>query len=205
MLHLEAIDAETYDLLKYLQRFKPFKEMRLVGGTSLALQIGHRKSIDIDLFGNYNASAKDIENYLEKYGEVKVIRNTAAIKIYFINNIKVDVVKYKYPWISDRLSEDGVILSSLKDISAMKLSAITGRGSKKDFIDLYFLLSHFSLEEMMKFHEEKYSDGSTFLVTKSLSYFADAEDDDMPTMFENTTWEEVKEKISEEHGKYVRG
>ncbi len=79
----------------------------------------------------------------------------------------------------------------------MKLAAITGRGTKKDFIDIYFLLNRFSFRQMLGFYEQKYHDGSLFMVLKSLSYFEDAEQDIMPKMFNEINWDKVKKKITE--------
>lgn len=87
---------------------------------------------------------------------------------------------------------------STKDIAAMKLNAIAGRGSKKDFIDLYFLLNEFSLDEILSFYEKKYLDGSIFMVQKSLTYFEDANPQLQPKMFLNFNWETCKQKIIEE-------
>jgi len=77
----------------------------------------------------------------------------------------------------------------------MKLNAITGRGTKKDFIDLYYLLNYFSINELFGFYSDKFEDGNLFLVKKSLTYFADAESDPMPIMKENITWEEIKASL----------
>lgn len=80
----------------------------------------------------------------------------------------------------------------------MKLAAVAGRGTKKDFIDVYFLLQHYSLQEMLRLYKEKYTDGSTFMIIKSLSYFDDAEDEPEPFMFENIDWDMVKQTILKE-------
>ena len=87
---------------------------------------------------------------------------------------------------------------STKDIAAMKLSAIAGRGSKKDFIDLYFLLEKFSLAEILSFYTQKYHDGSVFMVQKSLTHFEDADLQQQPKMFLDFDWETCKQKIIEE-------
>ena len=86
----------------------------------------------------------------------------------------------------------------------MKLAAITGRGSKKDFIDLYFLLNNYKLETMLNFYDEKYFDGSRILVLKSLSYFMDAEKEIMPKMFDKVSWEEIKYRIKSEVKEYSK-
>jgi len=164
----------------------------LVGGTSLALQIGHRKSIDIDLFGNFDADEFEVSEKFNKLGSVSVIKKSKNIFINIIDDIKVDVVRYPYPWINMPLIIDNLTLASKEDIAAMKLAAITGRGSKKDFIDIYFLLKEFSLDEIFNFYDEKFHDGNRFLVMKSLTYFEDAERDLMPKMLFEIDWETVK-------------
>jgi hypothetical protein len=89
-------------------------------------------------------------------------------------------------------------MASKADVAAMKLNAIYGRGSKKDFIDLYFLLQEFTLNEMIDFYLEKYFDGSKFMMIKSLTYFSDADLDQTPPLFLDFNWETCKQKIIEE-------
>ena len=115
-----------------------------------------------------------------------------------INDIKVDFVNYKYPLLTEYLFIDNIRMLSTKDIAAMKLNAIAGRGSKKDFIDLYFLLNEFSLEEILDFYENKHNDGSGFMVQKSLTYFEDANLQQQPKMYQEFNWETCKQKIIEE-------
>lgn len=198
MLFYETIDATTLELLKKLQGNKAFNNLLLVGGTSLALQIGHRISIDIDLFGKINITMPELNELLTSYGKVVKIQQTNNIHIFTLNGVKTDIVNYSYPWIRQSVSSGGLRLASKEDIAAMKLSAITGRGTKKDFVDLYFLLQYFTLHQMLSFYEEKYADGSIFMVLRSLSYFDDAEEDPMPRMLNKVTWEKVKSKIIEE-------
>ena len=195
MLYYKTIHPETLELLKKLQSLDVFKSLRLVGGTALALQIGHRVSDDIDLFGPLKSDKISISEALNEIGKVAVINTTENINVYTVNGIKVDIVNYPYPWLAAEISEKNLRLAALKDISAMKLAAITGRGTKKDFIDIYFLLEIFSLEQILGFYQQKYSDGSQFLVLKSLSYFEDANPDISPKMFSNINWEEIKEVI----------
>jgi hypothetical protein len=170
--------------------------MRLVGGTSLALQIGHRKSIDLDFFGKIEDDEFRLAEVLNKTGQVTILKKSKNINIYSINGIKVDIVNYPYVWLKDMLFEDTLKLARMEDIAAMKLAAITNRGTRKDFVDLFFLLKHYSLEDLFGFYNNKYQDGSIFLVIKSLSYFDDADDEAMPDMLIAVKWEEVKNHIS---------
>lgn len=203
MLHYETVDSCTLELLKKLQSLSIFNEMRLVGGTSLALQIGHRKSIDIDLFGNLSIDYESLINELKTVGRVVPLKNSKNIHCFLINDIKVDIVNYEYEWLENKIIQENLYLVTIVDIAAMKLNAIIGRGSKKDFIDLFFILKQYSLSEILKFYENKYHDGSIFLVLKSLTYFEDAEKEEMPFMFSDIDWQTVKDKIKKAHAEYV--
>jgi predicted nucleotidyltransferase component of viral defense system len=186
------------ELLKKIMSEKLFSDFNLVGGTALALQMGHRNSIDIDLFGNSEINSEFFIEKLSEFGEVKVAKSTKNILITKINEVKVDFVNYKYPLLSECLFIENIRMLSVKDIAGMKLNAIAGRGSKKDFIDLYFLLNEFSLEDIVSFYEKKYKDGSVFMVQKSLTYFEDADAQQQPKMFKDFNWETCKQKIIEE-------
>jgi hypothetical protein len=195
MLYFETIDTGTLELLNKLQSCSVLADTRLVGGTALALQIGHRKSIDIDLFGTISADEYEISMELNKLGQTTILRKTRNINVYLIEGIKVDIVNYNYPWLKQPITESNLILAGMQDIVAMKLAAITGRGTKKDFIDLFFLLKHFSLNQMLEFYSQKYIDGSEFLVLKSLAYFEDADTDENPVMLKQENWLKIKTDI----------
>jgi len=174
-------------------------DTRLVGGTALALHLGHRLSIDLDLFGKINSDILTETLRAEKFETFDVVFENKVIKHYMINQIKVDVVKYDYyPWLEDVIVENEIKLAGMKDIAAMKLGAITNRGSRKDFIDLFFLLKTFSLKEIFDFYATKFPDSTPFLTFRSLVYFDDADKEDMPHMLIPTTWEEVKKCITAE-------
>ena len=136
-----------------------------------------------------------MRDILREVGRVEVASVSKNINIFWVNGIKVDMVNYPYPWLDLPIEEDGVRLASLRDIAAMKVSAIVNRGTKKDFIDLYTLLQFFKLDDILDIYSRKYSDGSLFIVLKSLTYFDDAETDPMPNVLNDTTWETVKDSI----------
>ena len=201
MLHLETIEPATLELLIKLQTIEGLKQSRLVGGTSLALQMGHRISVDLDFF-TYKLEADFISILASIKNEghkAEIRKQSPNILIAMIDDVKVDIVNYPYPWIDKQISEDNINLASDKDIAAMKLSAITNRGSKKDFIDLYYLLEKYSLENMLSFYAQKYNDGADFMVLKSLTYFDDAEQELSPLLFDKSiTWKNIKDKINHE-------
>jgi len=203
MLHYRTINSKTLELLKKIQKIEIFNNLFLVGGTSLALQIGHRISIDLDFFGELNTDRQTIISKLNKIGKVKTLSFTKNINIFTIDDIKVDIVNYNYPWLNNCINSDNIRLAHKSDIAAMKISAITGRGSMKDFIDLFYLLKQFSLKEILGFYEQKYSDASIFLAIKSLTYFDDADKDIMPKMFDEINWESIKDEISKQVKNYI--
>ncbi len=201
MLHYETVDADTLDLLKALQQLTDLEGFLLVGGTSLALQIGHRKSIDLDLFADnqkYQIDLEAIPDAIRHLGDIEVFHKRKSLLQLFLNDVKVDFVSYRYDFIEEPLLEDDLKLASIADIGAMKLSAITGRGSKKDFIDLYFLLETYTLPQLFDFYRKKYPDSADFMVYKSLNYFVDADEQEMPEMLKSVEWENVKATIDEE-------
>jgi len=172
-----------------------FSGLNLVGGTSLALQIGHRKSINLDLFGHLELDDYEFVNALKPFNSVQLINQTTNIKTFLINQIKVDFVNYPYSWLKPCSIIDGIRLAARSDIAAMKLAAITGRGSKKDFIDIVFLLDEFSLEKMINYYRQKFPYGSEFMVLKSLTYFEDAEKEQLPVMLKKVDWNTIRSKI----------
>jgi len=203
MLYFDTIDKNTLELLIKLQSLSIFSEMRLVGGTSLALQIGHRKSIDIDLFGKLTIDYNILVDELKSIGQVIPLKNSKNIHTFTINEIKVDLVNYEYSWLTEKIVSDNIYLATIEDIAAMKLNAIIGRGSKKDFIDLFFILKKYNFSELFKFYNKKYHDGSIFLVLKSIVYFDDADKEEMPFMFEEISWDEIKSIILNKHAEFV--
>lgn len=195
MLQLSTIDTATLELLKKLMCFDVFKNMRLVGGTALALQIGHRKSIDLDFFGNIDFQNVYTAKTFANFNKVVILKSSKNINIFSIDDVKVDFVNYDYPWLQGELVTEGIRLAGFEDIAAMKLAAITGRGSRKDFIDIYFLLQQFGLKELLGFYNKKYFDGSEYMVLKSLTYFDDAEKDYDINMVQKVSWRKIKKDI----------
>ena len=120
------------------------------------------------------------------------------MSVYDLDQVKLDVVNYTIPWIDEPIVEEGLVLASPKDIAAMKVNAIIGRGSRKDFIDLYFLLQHYSLNQILGYFCQKYPDVDNFIVLRSIMFFEDADRQRMPQMFDDTDWQTMKDYIVEQ-------
>jgi len=196
MLSLRSIEPHTLELLRKLSANPLLSSARLVGGTSLALQYGHRQSIDLDFFSHDPFDQNALSESLHQLGELTILNRTKNILQTRIDGVLVDFVDYRcYDWIDDVVAEEGISLASPIDIAAMKINAVIGRGTRKDFIDLYVLLNHYSIHEIMSFYHRKYPDYSEYQALKSLTYFEDAESYPMPVMLIDDTWDNMKETI----------
>ena len=196
MLSYQTIKPDTLELLKRLMAEPLFSQTRLVGGTALALQLGHRSSIDLNLFGTIEEDTELTTEVLERIGSTIPGKCSARIKTYHVCGVKTDFVGYdRYPWIDSPVLEDGLRLASPKDIAAMKVNAIQGRGTRKDFVDMYFLIQNYGLNQVMQFYKAKYPEYSEYRAMLSLTYFEDAEQNPMPEMFVDVSWEEMKQDI----------
>jgi hypothetical protein len=198
-LHTNTVTQSTLQLLQKLQAVPLFANLRLVGGTALALQIGHRNSVDLDLFGQMQFTREELEYELKKNNLKTEIRSyNEVVRTAVIENVKVDFVDYSIiKWLESQIEQNGIRLAGLKDIGAMKISAIAGRGTKKDFIDLFFLLQHFSLKQLIEFYQQKFDVDDIFHVIRSLTYFDDAEEDPQPKMYIDFNWKTAKKHIKE--------
>ena len=196
MLSIQTIHPNTLELLKQLASQPELAQTRLVGGTALALQYGHRQSIDLDFFGALPEDKDELIDMVKRLGNVTITNKSKSIVQTIIKNVKVDFVDYsRYAWVDEPIQGEGFLLASDKDIAAMKVNAIIGRGTRKDFIDLYVLLQHYSLSEIMGFYKQKYPEFSEYRALLSMTYFEDAEMQDMPKMFISTPWDEMKSTI----------
>ena len=196
MLSIQTVNPDTLELLKAISAQPEIQNMRLVGGTALALQYGHRQSVDLDFFGPLPQDKDILIDVIRRIGDVTVLNRSKIVLQMVVNHIKVDFVDYsRYPWIDNPVLGDGFVLASDKDIAAMKVNAIIGRGTRKDFIDVYALLQHYSLTELMEFYKQKYPEFSEYRALLSLTYFDDAEMQEMPVMYIDTPWETMKTTI----------
>lgn len=195
--HLEILPKEQKKLFELLSTQSWLKSFYLVGGTALALQIGHRQSKDFDFFTNCSIENRKIISLLNKTGRFELYNEAENTINGSINNIKISILTYSYPLLRDKHTYSFMSMADIFDIALMKISAISGRGAKKYFIDLYFLLRQFSLSELLGAYKLKFGGdlSNLYHLKKSLVYFDDAEHGPMPKMLKTVDWEEIKEFI----------
>jgi hypothetical protein len=207
MLQKEAIEPATLQLLKVLQADSMLAQFHLAGGTGLALQLGHRLSVDLDLFSLTPFDSDFYLEYLEKNYQFALDFSASSTLKGSIKGVKVDFIAHSYSLIAPVVEKDQIRIYSLADISAMKVNAIAGNGTRlKDFVDLYFLLEHYKVDQMLMFYQTKYKDRNTFHALKSLNYFDEVDLADWPQQIKesNLTWEKVKTTIDKYCKAYIR-
>jgi hypothetical protein len=203
MLHTEAVKPATLELLKSLQGRTWLKGFNLAGGTALSLYLGHRTSVDIDLFSNFDFDTAQMIELIHHDYPLQLY-NTAQNTIKCsIANVNVDIIAHRYPWLNEPSEIDGFRLVSEPDIVAMKLNAISVSGQRsKDFIDIYFVLEthKYSIADMLKFYQNKYNQQGEMHVLKSLVYFDDVDLSDWPVLLKkpHLKWAEIRKKIEKE-------
>jgi len=200
MLQKQTVEPGTFSILKQLMDLPVLNEFCLVGGTALALKYGHRKSVDLDLFSSEPFTNDIIVKSLEEtFGNKFVYRgNFSKWGIFcFIDNTKVDIVYYPHKLIANIEYRENLRFYSDKDLMAMKIQAILGRGKKKDFWDIAELLQHHSLQQMIDCHKAKYpSQMLGISIPYALTYFVDADESEEPETIKKMSWNEVKSFIS---------
>ena len=204
MLYTRTVEPRTFELLRNLMSLDILKDFYLVGGTALALQKGHRFSVDLDLFTTKTFDVSELKEVLANQFDDFVLTNESGQMMFaIINNVKVDFVKMGYSTLFNPNISEGVRMLDIKDIAPMKLKAIVQRGSKKDFFDLFYILKELKLIEVLDLYKKKFNQDEIFHVLKSLSYFEDAENDFDPILFDKMiTWEIVKDTIKKEIYKF---
>ncbi|MDO8643343.1 MAG: nucleotidyl transferase AbiEii/AbiGii toxin family protein [bacterium] len=171
------------------------KDFYLAGGTGLAMHLGHRQSDDLDFFSTKDVDPKKIRSLLSSLGHLKIEMERGGTLWAILEDTKVSFISYNYPLLESTPLLEGVSIAGLKDIACMKLDCVSSRGSRKDFIDLYFILqSGHSLQSLLIWFKEKYRavDYNQAHLMKSLNYFEDADREAEPLMIQKWKWDEVK-------------
>jgi len=182
------------------------EQFRLVGGTALSLLYGHRKSIDLDFFTDLPLDKETLIQTLEdNFGKIISI-NERSRTIYQceIQNVKIDFVSVKDPFLNPIQIIDKIPFADIKDLIALKLNAVKGRGVKKDFWDVAKLLEFYTMADLFKFYNDRYTYDDTFAVIRSIVYFDDAENTIEPESLDGMTWAKVKEIIRKSLDDYYK-
>lgn len=197
MLRKETVSAETLDLIQRLMAEEELQGFKLVGGTALALMLGHRLSIDIDLFSDQPFNAKAVADSLSSRYQINNLETDLNTFTCFIEDVKVDCMAHRYPWIGSEVSLEGVRMASIEDIAAMKLNAIVINGSRwKDFADVYELLEHRSLAQMLNYYEMKYPNVNKVTAFKSLVYHKDVKQtQDLKLLNKKVQWSDIVTRL----------
>ena len=191
-----VLEPDTRRLLKKLGKPLSDTGFFLVRGTALALQLGHRKSIDLDFF---TLEEFDTDELLElvrvdlTVDRIAVDGRAEQTLNLTVAGVKIDLIRYRYPLLEPLIETGDYAMLGIPDIAAMKLAAITNRGSRKDFFDLHFLLQKYSIHELLDFYKGKFPDHDAFFVIRSLAYFDDAESEPDPVLLQDVAWERVRQ------------
>lgn len=177
MLQTATVAPGTLELLRQLQAEPLLRDTRLVGGTGLSLQIGHRESEDLDLFSTQPLDGESVQNMLvDRYAFTPSIITDNTL-IGFIGRIKIDVIYHPFPWLDNVIEEDGFRIAAKRDIAAMKMHAIINSGKRpKDFVDLAFLSMYFSYNEMKKLLLNRYPSYDPIMADRAVIYFGDIDE-----------------------------
>ncbi len=215
MLHFETIIPETRFILEDLMRREELRNYRLVGGTALSLYKGHRVSDDIDMFldpekeFDKHKIKRVLISLADSSGDIEISDMTFGFSSYLTYNVsgdelKIDLMHFESdPFIDEPNIINGIRLASTRDISAMKLNAISSRSEKKDFIDINELLSEYSIKDMLEHYKKKYPYNDPKDVIFAFSAIDKADSSYMPKMFLELSWEQVKENIKQHFRNYL--
>jgi len=191
--HWKALPARQQEVFRACAKISRRWGAYLAGGTALALHLGHRQSEDLDWFTPQTVAPDDL--LVDAHGlgfPTTVIQNDEGTFLATVGDVKFSVFRYRYPMIDSFVEVEGINLASARDLAAMKLAALMGRATKRDYIDVHVLLTegHLSLPEMIRAFEQKYPKHDVQGALRALAFFADVEGN-MPIMLAPTTWKKV--------------
>ena len=197
----KVLSPESWDLVRRLVAGGHLDSWTLAGGTGLALQLGHRYSEDLDFFRTPAFESEILLSRLSEVGPVAVQSRSSGTLHLVLEGLRVSFLAMEAPLLFPGTPYRGLVLADPRDIAVMKLVAIGGRGSSKDFVDLFFYLqAGGSLEAMLELTRRRFEkiDFNEYHLLKSLVFFDDAEAEPMPRMLREVSWQAIKETITAE-------
>lgn len=200
-MFVELLPEATRRNLALLANSSVVSPFYLAGGTAAVLHAGHRISVDLDFFSPEPFDSAQLADRLSGLGRFRLERLGEGTLLGELQDARISFFRYRYPLIAEPVQVLGIAVAGLGDIAAMKLNAISQRGTRRDFIDLYVIVqAGLSLSEVLGHYRHKYAglDLNLLHLAKSLTYFVDAEADPMPEMLVDLSWEEVKAFLQRE-------
>jgi len=196
-MYLNTVSPLTAKLLNELRPSHLPEKSYLAGGTAIALQLGHRKSNDLDFFTPTKFSEIAWEEKLKEELKLKTNQRDWQTIIGNIGSVKFSLFYYSHKLIEKLVSWNGIFLASLPDLAAIKLDTVISRGAKRDLTDIYFLVKKYSMSKLFTFYERKYGNFSDreIMIKKALVYFDDADKDEDPQMLVGVDWKTIKKGL----------
>jgi len=192
---------DTFRAIQLTGQIPVFQTAYLAGGTSLALQIGHRISVDLDFFTQEKFDENQLENTLKQIPGFEIRTKNWCTILGKIGDTSISLFYYAYPLLEKTITFEQLQLAQKSDLSAMKIGAVEDRGTRRDFIDLFYLAKEYSLDQMLEFFDKKYRllDDHLYPIIRALGYFEDAEmETEMPRMLVDVSWPKVKDFFQKE-------
>ena len=209
--HKEVISQTAWETLKRIHNISVLDSFYLAGGTGLALNLGHRHSYDFDFFNPEFFNEDMLLQKMQGLENLEIVSKEKHTLHLNINGIKISFLGYKYPLLFPlndmKIGNNSILkIADVREIACMKISAISSRGSKRDFIDLYMVAKEISLSELIALYKRKYSltPHNNVHIFKSLIFFDDAEDEPMPDMLIPLSWKTVKDYFAKEIPKLLK-
>ena len=207
-LGYEILDRTRRALLPTLARLKR-EGFYLAGGTGLALQLQHRRSLDFDFYTQSEFDPQRVYADLATHVRAaSLVRTADGTLISRLNGVECSAFQYRYPLLKPLIINEYLAVASVEDIAAMKLAAIIQRGAKRDFFDLYVLLKRFELKKLLALTRKKYPGMNEYLMLQALTYFDEADRDPEGMRLKPVkpmAWDDVKRQIEQSVRTFIRG
>lgn len=206
-MFVEAVPEQTRRNMAVLAQAGVTRPFYLAGGTTAAFYLGHRISVDLDFFGPETFDAEELAGRLTDLGRFRLDRFAPDTLLGSFEDVRISFFRYRYPLADEPIKVMDTLLVGLGDLAAMKVEAIGQRGSRRDFVDLYFICqSEMTLAEALAWHRRKFAglDVNVVHLIKALAYFEDAEADPMPQMLKPVSWPDVRRFFEQESPALLR-
>jgi len=200
-MHPKVLSPAAWKTIRALVAGGWVESWTLAGGTGLALHLGHRHSEDLDFFREEPFEPERLAGELATIGPLSIQSRSGDTLHLVLQGLRISFLRTQAPLLFPGTIYRGLVVADPRDIAAMKAIAIGGRGSRKDFVDLYFFLqAGGSLDGVLSLVRRRFEDVdyNEYHLLKSLAYFEEAESEPMPQMIRDVGWEVIKAAIVSE-------